>query len=154
MGLNKGNLALFSNKRASQARAAGLNTLLVDPSRLGKKRAKRIAVLVKRYGFQRITQPHTVARSLKRGEAGCARHPKRLCTLLVRSLERARTFGASSRVDLVVVRLKRLPSLASLQALRGSKVRVVVLVEIGRQSTLDQSAWSDVIAEAAERRLA
>src|SRR4249920_3201370 len=149
VGLNNGNLALFSNKRASEARAAGLNTLLVDPSKLGRKRARRIKQLVSRYGFQRITQPHRVARSLKRGEAACARHPKRLCTLLVHSLTRAHKFGASNRVDLVVVRLKRLPSLASLQALRGSKVRVVVMVEIGRQSTLDQSAWSAVIAEAA-----
>src|SRR5207342_1493341 len=102
VGLSKGNLALFSNTRASQARAAGLNTLLVDPSRLGRQRARRIRQLVSRYGFQRITQPHRVARSLKRGETACARHPKRLCTLLGRSLTRARRFGASSRVDLVV----------------------------------------------------
>ena len=67
----------------------------------------------------------------------------------------ARTFGGARRlaikpqVDLVVVRRNQLPPLAQLQALHGSRGRVVVLVQIGRGRSLQTAAWRAAIAQAA-----
>src|SRR4249919_2229731 len=71
--VGKGNLRLLNDQTAQQALDAHVNTLLVDNAHLTKKQKRQIARLAKRFGFRRITVPHSATRSLRRGKAYCAR---------------------------------------------------------------------------------
>ena len=106
--------------------------------------AQRIHLLVTRFGFRQVLSPHAPARSLKRGAKACSAvkkaHPKRRCTVVARTLGGARRLAIKPQVDLVVVRRNQLPPLAQLKALRGSRGRVVVLVQIGRGRSLQTAA--------------
>ena len=150
--VGKGNLKLLNDQTAQQALDAHVNTLLVDNARLTRKQKKHIARLAQRFGFRRITVPHSATRSLRRGSAHCRKakrhHPRQVCALRANSLKRALRLASVKKADVVVARVKSLPDLADL-ALSGAKARVVVLVEIGKSGPLDQQAWQTAIKEAA-----
>ena len=137
---------------ARQAQRMHVNTLLVNNRRLKKRQRRRLATLAKTYGFNRIMLPHAATRSVRRGESRCAKlkrkHPTSLCTLVAKSLTRARRLSSSPSVDRVVVRLKRLPPLKSLQMSGSTHGSVVVLVEIGRKRAFAKSAWRSAIRQA------
>jgi len=151
LGLDRRSIHHVGDGLASRARSAGMNTLLVDGRGLGKRQWRKVRHLAKRYGFRQIVLPRRSTTSVRRAEAACAKarrkHPNAPCTLRAASLASARMLAASSQVDLVVVRLKRLPSPASTQT-TGALATVVELVEIGHGS-LDQRAWSEAVGQAA-----
>src|SRR5580765_3543753 len=152
-GLGRDNVPLLGDRLAQKARAAGLNTLLVDQARLSRHQAQRVHALVTRFGFRKILSPHAPARSVKRGAKVCSavkrKHPKWHCTVVARTFAGARRLAIKPQVDLVVVRRNQLPPLAQLKALHGSRGRVVVLVRIGRARSLQTAAWRAAIAQAA-----
>src|SRR4249919_212397 len=150
--VGKSNLKLLDDQTLQQALDAHVNTLLVDNARLTRKQKKHIARLAQRFGFRRITVPHSTTRSLRRGSAHCRKakrhHPRQVCALRTNSLKRALRLASVKKADVVVARVKSLPNLADL-ALSGTKARVVVMVEIGKSGALDQQAWQTAIKEAA-----
>jgi hypothetical protein len=149
VGISRANLALLSDPVARRARAAGLDTLLVDRARLSNRQWRRVQRLVNLFHFRRITRPHAAIASVKRGAKDCSaakrRYPKRRCTLVADSLDSALRLAMSPHVDLVVARSPTLPALARLKRLQATRAQLVILVEIGRGHSLKTGLWRGAI---------
>ena len=152
LGVDSHNLRLLDDGVARQLGDAGLNVMLVDKHGLSRGQRARVDQLAPRFGFRKITLPRKLTRSSRAGKAFCARakrrHPGGTCTLRTASLHTAGQLASSRNVDLVVVRLKGLPALMSLR-IHGKHARVMVMVEIGQHGSVDTTAWSAAIRQAA-----
>jgi fibronectin type III domain protein len=150
VGVDRSNLGTLSDRLGRKARGR-VNALLVDNRHFKTKQRRRLNALVRRFGFRKIVLPQVALRSVRRGEAFCAkakhRNPKSFCTVRAATLGRARALASSPSVDRVVVRSRRLPARKSVQ-MAGIHATVVVLVEIGRRRSLNGSAWRRMISQA------
>ena len=151
IGVDRHNVAALTDRFALRARRARVNALVIDWRGLTRRQSKRVQRLVKRFGFRAIVLPHATTMSSSCA-AGRQTDSTALCTLRAGSLSSARRLASSPNVDLVVVRLKHLPSTASVKAIGDVHATVLVLVEIGRRRSLNRNAWQKVIREAAGER--
>ena len=151
IGVDRHNVAALTDRFALRARRARVNALVIDRRGLTRRQSTRVQRLVKRFGFRAIVLPRATTMSSSCA-AGRQTDSTALCTLRAGSLSSARRLASSPNVDLVVVRLKHLPSTASVKAIGDVHATVLVLVEIGRRRSLNRNAWQKVIREAAGER--
>ena len=154
LGLGRKTLGLLNDATARRTRRARLNTILLDVRKFDTRQWRRARRLQRRFHFRVLALPFASTRSVKAGEQQCAtahrRSAAKVCMLLADSLDSARRLSSSPEVDLVVVRVMRLPSSASLEQLSAAKARVIMLVGVGRSRSLGKRAWRAAIRRAAE----
>jgi hypothetical protein len=151
VGLGHRTLGRLSDRTARRAQGAHVNALLINGRHLSKRQWRRVWALGRRYRFQVIALPAAATASKRGARKACAKARRRhkSCTILARTLSRSRTLASVARVDAVVVKVKKLPSVTALRRLRSARTRVIVVVEIGSRRTLERRSWSRAIAEAA-----
>ena len=151
IGVDRHNVGALTDHFALRARRARVNALVIDKRGLTRRQSKRVRRLAKRFGFRAIALPRTATMSAS-CSPGNQSDPKALCTLRADSLSTARRLADTPYVDLVVVRLKHLPSTASVKAIGDVDATILGLVEVRGRHALKKQAWENVIRAAAGER--
>jgi chitodextrinase len=147
--INPKTARLFTDKIASRARKAGLNTIVINQPDLTKRQWKRVTRLIKHHGFRPIVLPAAV-KSAKGVEDSCARSkkssPEKLCTVVARSWSVASQLAQTPNVDVVILRFGELGATKAVRHVAG-QAKVLALVPVGAK--INKKAWRGTIVRAA-----